>query len=182
MVGDFVTPDYGWLVGKTPGTNGEYPSARVYFKAGKNRDGYQCNSNIIDQVNRAMDILDRDYAGEHHIFTFDNATIHTARCLSALSVKDMQLNLNPNFLTITNKDKVKTKIKMDNTTFVDGTEQLLYFPDDHPLYLGWFKGMKILIEERCAKGANLPDPKNLKTQCRSSFKKCPKRRTNCCCR
>ncbi|THV06141.1 hypothetical protein K435DRAFT_816013 [Dendrothele bispora CBS 962.96] len=44
----------------------------------------------------------------------------------------------------------------------------------------YFKGMRVLIEERQKKGHNLPDPSKLKAQC-PGFK-CPKGRTDCCCR
>ena len=180
MIGEFVSPDYGWLCGKMPDAKGEYPSARVYFKAGKNRDGYQNNPHIIAQVEKAMDILDRDYPDEKHFFAYNNATIHTCRRPSALSAKDMQLNPNPNFLMIKGADR-KKKIRMDDATFADGEKQSLYYPDDHPTYPGWFKGMKVLIQERRVRGALLPDPTKLKAQCGSSMKECPKGSTTCCC-
>jgi hypothetical protein len=183
MVGEFVSPDYGWLQGKIADAEGNYPSARVYFRAGKGRDGYQDNSDIIAQVKKAMDILDRDYPNEKHVFAYDNATIHTARRPDALSAKDMQTKPNPNFLTIKKKDGTAQKIIMEDGTFPDGSKQSLYFSSDHPKYPGWFKGMKVLIQERREKGANLPDPSKLKGQCNSkSFKKCPEGRTDCCCR
>ena len=43
MISEFISSYYGWLWGKAPNVNGEYPSACVYFKAGKNHNGYQNN-------------------------------------------------------------------------------------------------------------------------------------------
>jgi len=39
---------------------------------------------------------------------------------------------------------MKTKIRMADATFVDGTPQQLYFPKGHP-QAGVFKGMSILL-------------------------------------
>ncbi|KAJ7688857.1 hypothetical protein B0H17DRAFT_878712, partial [Mycena rosella] len=90
MVGDFVSPDYGWmrLKGRDPAT-GEFKNARNLLKAGKNCEGYQTTKNIIDQSTQAMDILDEDYADEKHVLAYDNATIHTSRTPDALSTSKM---------------------------------------------------------------------------------------------
>ncbi|KIK72415.1 hypothetical protein PAXRUDRAFT_180721, partial [Paxillus rubicundulus Ve08.2h10] len=72
MVAHFVSADYGWL--ESPdGTE----SARVLFKAGKQRDGYYTNDDIIKQTQKAMDILKKwHYPDDDHILIFDNALIH----------------------------------------------------------------------------------------------------------
>jgi hypothetical protein len=56
MVANFISADYGWL--RSPDGKEE---ARVLFKAGKNREGYFTNEDILDQANKAMDILDKHY-------------------------------------------------------------------------------------------------------------------------
>lgn len=179
MVEDFVSPDYGWLQGKTTGTDG-YSSARLYFCAGKIRDGYQSNADIIAQVTKAMDILDADYPEEKHIFAFDNATVHTAHRGDALSATKMQVKPNTKFLcTVKTSDGTENQVQMRDGTFPDGSKQSLYFPDDHSEYPGWFKGMRVLIEEHHEKGAKIPDPSTLKAQC-TKFK-CEKGKTDCCC-
>jgi hypothetical protein len=81
MVADFVSADYGWL--HSPDNTKE---ARVFFKAGKNREGYFTNEDILNQTTVAMDILTEFYPNEEHKFVFDNATTHTARSDMALSV------------------------------------------------------------------------------------------------
>ncbi|KXN85778.1 hypothetical protein AN958_10848 [Leucoagaricus sp. SymC.cos] len=64
---------------------------------------------------------------------------------------------------------------MDKGSF-DGKEQDLYFPDDHPIYPGWFKGMAQILTERGY------DIKGKKAQCGSSFKNdCPEGLASCCC-
>ncbi|KAJ7741568.1 hypothetical protein DFH07DRAFT_964918 [Mycena maculata] len=56
MVADFVSADYGWLRSKDG-----LESAQVIFRPGKNRDGYFSNEDILDQLAKAMDILEHDY-------------------------------------------------------------------------------------------------------------------------
>jgi hypothetical protein len=69
---------------------------------------------------------------------------------------------------------LKTKIRMEDATFADGTKQPLYFPLGHEKE-GLFKGMQVIMEER-----GLPT-EGLLAQC-IDFK-CPnKGTTNCCCR
>ncbi|KAJ7234033.1 hypothetical protein B0H12DRAFT_1239178 [Mycena haematopus] len=84
MVSDFVSADYGWLQSKD-GTD----QTRILFKAGKGREGYFTNEDIIKQTNHAMEILSRDYSDEKHVFVFDNTTTHTKRAGDALSARKM---------------------------------------------------------------------------------------------
>jgi hypothetical protein len=49
-------------------------SAREIFKPGKNCDGYFTNEEIMEQAEKAMEILARDYPDEDHILIYDNAT------------------------------------------------------------------------------------------------------------
>ena len=37
---------------------------------------------------------------------------------------------------------------MRDSVLLDGSIQLFYFTDDHPTMPGWFKGMKVVLEER----------------------------------
>ncbi|KAF8980346.1 hypothetical protein BDQ17DRAFT_1439002 [Cyathus striatus] len=75
---------YGWL--QSPDGR---ESVHVIFRAGKNHDGYFANDKIIMQVNKAMDIVSRDYPEEEHIFVFDNATTHLKCADGALSARRM---------------------------------------------------------------------------------------------
>ncbi|KAG9224502.1 hypothetical protein CCMSSC00406_0002347 [Pleurotus cornucopiae] len=84
MVADFVSADYGFL--RSPdGTE----SSRVLFKAGKNREGYFTNEDILAHAKKAMDILTQHYPNEEHILVFDNATTHLKRADDALSARKM---------------------------------------------------------------------------------------------
>lgn len=74
MVADFISADYGWLCSP----DGR-ESARVLFRAGKARDGYFTNDNIVAQVRKAMDILKKYFPQDKHVFVFDNATTHAKR-------------------------------------------------------------------------------------------------------
>ena len=80
MVSDFISADYDWLVSP----NGE-ESARVLFWPGVNRDGYFTNEDILRQVDHAMDILQKHYPNDDHVFIFDNTTIHMKRPPGSLS-------------------------------------------------------------------------------------------------
>ncbi|KAJ7483017.1 hypothetical protein B0H11DRAFT_1723388 [Mycena galericulata] len=181
MVAAFVS-EYGWL-------------ALWTLRPGKNRDGYYNNAEILKHATAAMDILDETRPHEHHAFANDNAKTHTAWAPDALSARDMVVK------PPTSKSKKKKTflelVRMRDGQFADGTPQSLYFPDGHP-QAGIFKGMRILIHKRIAKGAALPNPDNLNAQhqpinnliaasnCQKSDEcpgfKCPPGRTDCCCR
>ncbi|CAK5269478.1 unnamed protein product [Mycena citricolor] len=151
MVGDYVCPDRGWMRAKTPNADGSFDSARVVLRPGKNRDGYQTIELILAQATKAMNVLDKEYRDEHHVFAYDNARIHTARAPDGLSALHMTVGPSKNF----NKTKVngvQTQVRMQDARFKMGHAQCLYLPD------GSFKGMKQLIIERRAMGHDLPDP------------------------
>ena len=84
MVLDFISANYGWLCSP----NG-VESTRVLFQPGANREGYFTNEDVLQQVDNAMDILQKYYPNDDHIVIFDNATIHTKRTPSSLSVWHM---------------------------------------------------------------------------------------------
>jgi hypothetical protein len=56
-----------------------------------------------------------------------------------------------------------------------GQQQSFYFPDDHPNYLGWFKGMEQIIHEH-----GLWPERGLPVECASP--KRPEGSASCCCR
>ncbi|KAF9000389.1 hypothetical protein BDZ89DRAFT_1121659 [Hymenopellis radicata] len=128
------------------------------------------------RATRAMDILDADYPDEKHVFAYDNATIHTARAPDALSALKMPAKPSSNFNKVKDSEGVATCIHMRDGTFRDGTPQSLYLPD------GRFKGSKILIQERRAKGHDLPDPADLRAQCGKNFTCRRNSDTRCCCK
>lgn len=188
MVADFVSADYGWLT--SPDGN---ESARVLFKAGKNREGYFTNEEILEQATKAMDILQRHYPNEDHILVYDNAPTHLKRPSDALSAKDMSMKptskKRQSFffgVKIPVKDEVtgkmvygsdgavlKKKIPMTGAKFANGSPQSLYFPPDHQR-AGVFKGMKNILNERGI------DVTGLRAQC-PNFK-CEPPALDCCCR
>ena len=86
MVADFVSADYGWL--SSPDGN---ESARVLFKAGKNREGCFTSEEILAQATTAMDILQRHFPHDNHILVYDNAPTHLKRAADALSARHMSL-------------------------------------------------------------------------------------------
>jgi hypothetical protein len=84
MVADFVSADYGWLTS----LDGKEETC-VLFKAGKAREGYFMNTNIINHAAATMDILDKHYPNEEHVLVFNNATTHQKREDDALSAHKM---------------------------------------------------------------------------------------------
>ncbi|KIY60940.1 hypothetical protein CYLTODRAFT_363543 [Cylindrobasidium torrendii FP15055 ss-10] len=185
MIGDFVAPEVGWL--RAP--DGE--NARVVFRAGKGRDGYMMNSDILEQFERAVAIVKKQWPDEDHYFVYDNAPTHLKRQDCALSASNMTKGPSANFhvaVDVLNEHgrpvvdadgkKVKAKERMANGTH-NGQEQSFYFPDDYEVVelRGWFKGTERILQER---GYNTAGKKS---QCGKSFHNdCPKDRTDCCCR
>jgi hypothetical protein len=84
MVADFISADYGWLRSACGNE-----AACTLFKADKARDGYFTNDDILNHAKIAMDILEKHFPNERHIFIFDNATTHLKRADDALSARQM---------------------------------------------------------------------------------------------
>ncbi|PBK82030.1 hypothetical protein ARMGADRAFT_947274 [Armillaria gallica] len=184
MAADYVSSDFGWL--RSPDGS---RSARVLFKAGKTRDGYFTNTEIIDQASNAMDILDEYFPWFQHVFGYNNATNHKKRHRNALSALKMTVNPSPvgklNFLcTVKGPDDTELKVQMDNGRFADGTLQSLYFPESHPTLLGCFKGMRQILCERFEHGDNVPNPDRASPKINGQCKdfKCKEGQTDCCLR
>jgi hypothetical protein len=186
MVADFVSADFGWL--RSP--DGKQSVKRL-FKPGKNCNGYFSNEDILDQVRKAMDILDKHYPQYEHMFVYDNAPTHLKREDGALSARRMPKNipkLGTNWgVEITMRDPVsgkpvckpdgkpeKIKIQMSDTHLRDGTPQSLYFPHDHP-QANIFKGMAVILEER-----GYGDMSKKRAECKNFA--CAPGATDCCCR
>ena len=185
MVADFVSADYGWL--RSPDGKEE---ARVLFKAGKARQGYFTNEDILSQANAAMDILEKYFPEDKHVLLFDNATTHQKRADDALSASKMpkftpkegkNWGVETNVLGADGKPTyspdgkiLKMKVQMTDGILADGSRQCFYFPNGHPR-AGMFKGMAVILEERGFKRVS-----NLRAQCKDF--KCEKGATACCCR
>jgi hypothetical protein len=189
MVADFVSADYRWL--RSPDG---LEVAQVLFRAGKARDGYFTNDDIVSQARKAMDILEKHFPDEDHVFVFDNATTHLKRADGALSARRMPKGISKpgtNFgveVSVFGDDGkliygrdgkvVKEKVPMVNGMFRDGSEQQFYFPEGHE-HAGLFKGMAIILEERGIEG--ISGPKGKKAQCGKNFS-CKPGANDCCCR
>ena len=185
MAADFISADYGWL--SSPDGR---ERAQVLFKPGKHRDGYFDSEDIIHQTETAMDIIEKYFPDEEHLFLFDNATTHTKRADDALSARKMPKFTPPpgkNWgVSVTERDSNGNIIhnnagkpnkviqRMSNAQLPNGDPQLLYFPEGHPR-AGVFKGMAIMLEER-----GLFEESKLKTECKGF--KCAPGQTNCCVR
>jgi hypothetical protein len=146
MVADFVSVDYGWLR-SIDGSK----STSVLFKAGKNREGYFTNSDIVEHATSAMNILEQDYSDEDHVFVFNNATTHQKQEEEALSATKMpksskewgivtdELDEDCNKVHSSDGKVLKMTVRMGDAKFANGTPQALYYPRGH-LHEGLFKG------------------------------------------
>ena len=134
----------------------EFSETRVFFKAGKNRDGYFDGEDLLRQVENAIDIFEAKSNGfATGLFLFDNAPSHQKRAPDALSARKMPKGPHATWRHYKEGPKMKTTVFGDNNTPQD-----LYFPDNHPTMPGWFKGMETIIRER-----GLWPEKGLNAQC-----------------
>ncbi len=172
MVSDFLSPDYGQL--KTDkrcvsfihfSTVSELvpqcSDACILLKPGKNRDGYFSNEDLIEQTSNAIDIFEELQPDGQMLIIFDNATTHHAHSSNALSA--LYIPLHPR-LWVTKKQT----ICMRDASFITGELQSLYYPDNHSMHPGWFKGMKVILQER---GIHL-DKKTFAQCNKDAFGKC----------
>ncbi|KIJ52407.1 hypothetical protein M422DRAFT_156698 [Sphaerobolus stellatus SS14] len=164
MVSDFCSPDLGWLKSK----DGK-EEVRIIFKAGKNRDGYFGNEDLVKQTKHAIKLF-KDNFGSTAIaaFAFDNATTHQKRADDALSARHM-----PKFPK--HWLGKNGKARMCHGRLPNGQPQTFYFSEDHPTNPGEFKGMEIILQER-----GLIRESKLRAQC-PKFK-CADPQAACCCR
>ena len=179
MVADFVSADYRWL--RSP--DGE-ESTRVIFKAGKTRDGYFTNTEIILQLELAMDIVQKHYPNDQHIFVYDNATTHTKQPATAPTATKMTKNPSKKFgadVTVTIDGKIqytangkpqKRTVQMGPGILPNGQPHYFY---DTPstTVLGTFKGMTKLLQEH-----GLTEEAKLNGSCKNF--KCMTGATHCC--
>lgn len=162
MVSDFLTREWGRLE-----FDGE--EARTTFKAGKNRDGYFTNDDLVEQVDKAINIFEaRTHGFIKGLFTFDNATTHRKRPPDGLSALKMPKGPSQTWA------HVKGGPRMRNGTMLNGERQSFYFPDNHDTMPGWFKGMEEILKDRKLWRTGLL------SECKGF--KCPAGSTDCCCR
>ncbi|KAL5504652.1 hypothetical protein ACEPAH_7315 [Sanghuangporus vaninii] len=165
MVSDFCTPEAGWL--KSADGSQE---ARVYFRAGKNRDGYFTHEDIEKQVQNAIEIFEDRFPECTALFAFDNATIHSKRAKDALSARHM-----PKFPGPWNSQKAPPAPGMRPGVLPNGMPQCFYFPADHPTHPKLFKGMVQILEERGILAKHLP------AECKGFKCKDTSLSATCCC-
>jgi len=166
--------------------------ARVVFKPGKNRDGYFDSEVLVAQVDRTIDIFERKTNGlAQGLFLFDNAPSHMKRAGDAISATKMVKSashfvfcfyLLSNCLIGVPQDPKRSWTHhpkgprmRDGINPLMGEPQSFYFPDDHPNFPGWFKGMERIIRER-----GLWPEGGLPADCAGP--KRPEGPASCCCR
>ena len=125
--------------------------AQVFFRAGKNRDGYFDNKDLLQQTDRAIDIFKSKMKGfATGLWLFDNAPSHQKQPANGLSARKMPKNPHKSWTQVS-----KNGPTMCNTTFTafhppllnpETIHQNLYYEDDHPTMPNWFKGMANISE------------------------------------
>src|SRR6266481_4772076 len=143
--------------------------ARIYFKAGKGRDGYFDCADLCAQTEIAIELHEDNFGGTAiAAFGFDNAPGHQKRADDALSACHMPKNAK-----IWNGKHGKCKMRPGKLP--NGDSQDFYFPEDHLTMPGWFKGMSLILAER---GFN--EDATPRAQCKGF--KCADPKAACCCR
>jgi hypothetical protein len=105
--------------------------------------GYFTSDDILEQAEKAINILKKHYPDEDHVLIYDNATTQLKHADGALSAQQMPKSTSkPEYnwlveVTVRSKNGkavyrpdgkvLKTKIQMEDATFTDGTKQSLYF-------------------------------------------------------
>jgi hypothetical protein len=88
----------------------------------------------------------------------------------------MPKNPNKNFMfPAVDSNGTKITVRMEDGRLADGSRQSFFFPDNHPDYPGWFKGMAEILRER-----KLFEVAGKLAECHGF--KCEEGRTDCCCR
>ncbi|KAB5588530.1 hypothetical protein CTheo_8031 [Ceratobasidium theobromae] len=114
------------------------------------RDGWFTCAQVVEQLQNAIKIVEEAYPEYTHIFVYDSAPSHTKRPEDAISVRNMPKNPSKEFPRLQkskNGDRVVPP-RMEPGKLPDGRPQSFYFPDDHPTYPGYFKGMAQMLQER----------------------------------
>jgi hypothetical protein len=156
-----------------------YREARVFFEAGKNRDRWFTHVELLDQVDRAIDIFEsKTQRRATGLFMFNNAPSHQKRADDALSARYLPKRPNEGWTRHEGGPRMRDgwyEVK-DADGSVRKITQPLYFPDNHPQFPGWFKGMEQIIRERSL----WPASNKLNAECKGF--KCPDNQLDCCCR
>ncbi|THU79940.1 hypothetical protein K435DRAFT_810298 [Dendrothele bispora CBS 962.96] len=135
MVSAFLTPDWGLL-------KDDEDEARLFFEAGKGRDGYFDANDLLQETEKAIDIFENKTHGMMTgLFVFNNAPSHMKRAPDALSARKMPKGPKLGWTQHPNGPKMRDG-------FFNGASQPFYYPDNHPTMPGWFKGMEQIIRER----------------------------------
>ena len=129
----------------------KYREARVFFWAGKNHEGYFDNKDLLQQTNRAINILKSKTKGfATGLWLFDNAPSHQKQLTNGLSTLKMRKNPHKSWT------HVKNGPTMCSTTFTafhtpsihpKTIHQIVYYQDDHLTMPNWFKGMVVILKE-----------------------------------
>ena len=147
-----------------------FSEARLFFRAGKTRDGYFDNDNLILEVDKAIDIFEGKMNGfATGLFLFNKAPSYQKCAQDTLSAQKMLKSTHTTWRHHKNGPRMRTTTYSSNNTPQD-----FYHADNHPKMPGWFKGMEEIIKER-----GLWPATGLNAQCEGF--KCEPGKKDCCC-
>ncbi|KIJ33474.1 hypothetical protein M422DRAFT_264579 [Sphaerobolus stellatus SS14] len=138
------------------------------FKASKNQEGYFSNEDLCAQTELAIEFFKEHFPGTAvALFTSDNALSHWKCAPDGL----LALKL----LKIPKLWKGHDgQTKMHNRVLPNGKSQSFYYPNDHPMMAGYFKGMSKILEE-----CGFIEEAQLPASCENL--KCSDLKAACCC-
>lgn len=129
MISGFMCPCHGFM---------EHNGIKSYllFEAGKNRDGWFTNDDLINQLESCFDMMESIHEGKKLLFAFDNSNSHHKRSPDALKATNLRL-----------KDDAKgAPIMRDGWYMKDGVR--VTQPMQLPGVGGRPKGLKRILSER----------------------------------
>jgi len=143
----------------------------IFFQAGKGCDGYFTHEGLLVQPEKVIELFEENLPGNAiAAFGFDNATTHQKHSEDVFSAHKA-----PKFPKIWPKKNGQQGCKIRDSYVPNKHPQSLYFPDDHLQYLGYVKGMVVILQER-----GFDNVAKLPAQC-EKFKYQDSQPGMCCC-
>lgn len=77
---------------ESEGECGWVKGTELFMEIGKNKDGYFNNARLMQQMEKALPVMEERFPGKKLVFIFDNAPSHRKKAENALNVSEMNVN------------------------------------------------------------------------------------------